>query len=57
MGMPDLICAIDAHGLEEGIFIHKNTDEALRMEVKHSRLIQGISSFSGTKNEALDLKS
>ena len=57
MAMSDLICAFDAHGVEEGIFIYKNIYEALKMEMKHSRHIQGISSFSGTTNEPLDLKS
>lgn len=55
--MSGLICATDAHGLEEGILIHKKIDEALKMEKKHSRDIQGISSFSGTPNEPLDRKS
>ena len=54
--MSGLICAIDAHGPEEGIFIHKNIDEALKMEIKHSRRIQRISSFSATPNEPLDRK-
>ena len=57
MAMSDLICAFDAHGVEEGIFIYKNIYKALKMEMKHSRHIQGISSFSGTTNEPLDLKS
>lgn len=54
MGMSGLICAI---GLREGTFMHKNIDEALKMEKKRSRLIQGISSFLGTPNEPLDHKS
>lgn len=57
MGMSNLICAFDAHGVEEGIFIYKHIYEALKMKMKHSHPIQGISSFSGTTNEPLDLKS